>query len=180
LADNVNLPPLLHAHDIFVRVLRVARFDGLSILWVAGSLALLTAASGNVQGAVFGCLVAGAGAMELHGVGLLRHGRLDGVSWLIRSQLFLLALMFGYCALRLTHFELEPLRMAFHEMLRFPLMKQGWDLQQSMGMTEEKFLRQAYTRGYVVLALASLVYQGGMAIYYARRRNAVADALAVE
>jgi hypothetical protein len=181
LSDNANQqPPLLAAHDTFVRVLRIARFDGLSILWVAGSIALVAAASGNVSGAVIGSVISAAGAMELHGVDLLRHGRSDGVSWLIRSQLFLLLVMFAYCALRITHFDLEPLRAAFHEMLRFPIMKQGWEVQQSMGITEEKFLRDAYIRGYLVLAFASLIYQGGMTIYYARRRTALIEALAAE
>jgi hypothetical protein len=45
------------------------------------------------------------------------------------------------------------------------------------GISEEQFLRIAYSLTYAALALATLLYQGGMTIYYARRRSAVRTAL---
>jgi hypothetical protein len=176
-ADNINQPPLLHAHEIFTRVVRIARFDGMSVLIVSGAFALLAAAIGDFRGAVIGVLIAGAGAMEMHGVGLLRHGDPGGMHWLVRSQIFLLITLLGYCALRLTHPDLESLHEGFKTAMHSPAMQQAWAMQESMGMTEDRFLRQVYTLTYFSLAIATLIYQGGMAIFYVRRRDAVHQAL---
>ena len=173
-------PPLL-AHETFVRVLRVARFDGLSVLWVAGFFALLAAADGDFRGAVVGLIIAAAGAIELHGVAVLRHGEPRGVSWLVGSQIFLLLAMLGFCALQLTHFDVEPMRAAFERSLRLSFMRQMWEAnQQQTGITETQFIRQTYALTYLTLAFVSLIYQGGMATYYLRRREPVTRALADE
>ena len=54
-------PPLLPAETL-VRVLRLAKFDGLSVLLIAGVFALLAATAGDFSGALVGLLAAGAGA----------------------------------------------------------------------------------------------------------------------
>src|SRR5580700_100147 len=69
--DTRMQPPKL-VSEILRSVLRVARFDGVSVLVLAGFFALVSAASGDVSGAAFGLLIAAAGAIELHGMGLLR------------------------------------------------------------------------------------------------------------
>ena len=102
------LPPL--PKDTVRRVVRVARFDGWSVLGVAGVLALAAATMGDYVGAIVGLIVAGAGAGELHGASLLSHGEVRGLKWLIGSQLFLMAAIVSYCALRLLHPDLAPLR----------------------------------------------------------------------
>lgn len=158
-------------------MLRVARFDGLSVLLVAGGCALVSAGAGNVQGALIGVTVALAGALELHGVSLLQHGDARGIDWLVGSQIFLLVTLLGYCGWQLTHVELEPLRVAFHSSLRMPLMQQLWAANQELGMTEDTFLRQMNTMTYACLAVATLIYQTGMAVYYLRRREPVTRAL---
>ena len=177
--SSTPTPPLL-VHDTLLRVLRVARFDGLSVLMVAGLFALLAAGAGDVRGALIGITVALAGALELHGTAMLQHGDARGISWLVGSQTFLLLTLLSYCAWQLTHLELEPLRLAFQSSLRIPLMKQLWAANQELGVTEETFLRQIHTTTYVCLAMATLIYQGGMTVYYLRRREAVMRALADE
>ena len=57
-------PPKL-VSEVMRRVMRVARFDGISVLCLAGFFALVSAASGDVSGAAFGLLIAAAGAVEL-------------------------------------------------------------------------------------------------------------------
>ena len=172
-------PPLL-PQETYVRVLRIARLDGLSILCLAGLFALAAAGAGDVQSALLGVMIALAGALELHGVSMLRHGDARGVDWLVRSQFYLLIMMMGYCGWRLTRIDLEPLRAAFHTSLHSPLMQKAWAANQEMGMTEDQFLRQSYTLLYVLLATGTLIYQGGMALYYIRRRDPVVRALAEE
>ena len=64
---------------------------------------------GDSSGALVGLITAGAGAIELHGAGLLQAGESRGLRWLIGSQLFLLVAIMGYCALRLQQVELPPI-----------------------------------------------------------------------
>ena len=45
------------------------------------------------------------------------------------------------------------------------------------GMTEEQFLATTYRFGYRLIAVITFFYQGGMALYYFRRRQGVERAL---
>lgn len=164
-------PPLL-PEEIYQRVLRLARFDGLSVLVIAGGFALLAASMGDYVGAAIGLLVAGAGAIELHGVTLLRHSEPRGMRWLIGSQFFLMFSVLSYCAVRLVHPELTPLRAAVTDEMRAQLEVIGWNV--------EQFTKLVYRLTYLAVALATIVYQGGMAFYYQRRSAAVGLALTPE
>jgi len=74
------------------RVLRVAHFDGTCVLTVAGALALASAAYHDFTGTGIGLLVAGAGAIELHGAAMMRHGEIAGTaSALLGTNQFLIA-----------------------------------------------------------------------------------------
>ncbi|HEY1107235.1 MAG TPA: hypothetical protein VGE76_01345, partial [Opitutaceae bacterium] len=69
----------------------------------------MMASAGEMRFAVIGLLAAGAGAIELHGAGLLGHGDRRGINWLIASQPVLLTVIYVYCALKLSHPELPPI-----------------------------------------------------------------------
>jgi hypothetical protein len=167
----MKAPPLL-PEEVFQRVLRIARFDGWSVVMVASVGAVLAASMGDRVGAGVGVLVAGAGAIELHGVTLLRHSDARGMSWLINSQCLIMISILGYCAIRLGHPELEALRAAITEE-----MKQQLEV---VGSSVEEFLALFYRVTYLVVSLVTVLYQGGMAIYYFRRRAAVTAALETE
>jgi hypothetical protein len=161
-------PPL--PSEIFERVLRLASFDGRIVMIVAGTLAILHAASYQATGAIVGCLVAGAGALELHGAGLLRAGEVRGVDWLVRSQLLLLATMLIFAATQLISPNLSQL-----EKVEFtPEMLQALD---EMKLTKEQFARLTNTLVYVTVGVVTLIYQGAMIFYYQRRRRAISAAL---
>lgn len=164
-------PPLLPEETLH-RVLRVANFDGWSVLAVAGLLALASASMGDFWGAAVGLLVAAAGAIELHGAGLLRTGEARGMKWLIASQPYLLAIIVGYCALRMWNYDPALLRAAMTSDLRESLAEAGYE--------EERFLRLIYATTYLALGIGTLIYQGGMTVYYYRRRAAVMTALEAE
>jgi hypothetical protein len=144
----------------------------MSVLVIAGLFALISAVAGDGLGAVVGLLVAGAGAVELHGATLIEHGVARGVNWLVTSQMLLLATVLGYCALRLLHPAVEPLRAAMTDDMKSQLEVAGW--------TEDAFIRFIYNTTYYAVAVATLFYQGGMALYYLRRREPVARALTAE
>jgi hypothetical protein len=167
----MKAPPLL-PEETLRRVLRVARLDGMSVLVIAGLFALISALFRDGLGTVVGLLVAGAGAVELHGAKLLEHGSPRGMNWLVTSQMLLLATVIGYCGLRLLHPAVESLRAAVTDDMKIQLEAAGW--------TQDAFIHFIYTTTYAVLAILTFFYQGGMALYYWRRRDPVARALTPE
>ena len=160
-------PPLLPSERLR-RVLRVARFDGASVLGLAGAFALVSAAFRDVTGAVIGLLVAAAGAIELHGASLLRSCDLKGVRWLLGSQLYLLAVILAYCAFRLARPDIASWRAVMTDDIAEPIRQAG--------MTVDQFLLQMQRMVYFGVAAATLLYQGGMTLYYLRHRASVAAA----
>ena len=164
----MKAPPLL-PEEAFTRTVRAANVDGLCVLVVAGMLALGAASVGDYQGAAIGLLVAAAGAIELHGVGLLRAGAARGMNWLIASQPDLFAVLIGYCAWRLAAPDYETIREALTSEMRATIAAAGRD--------EEEFIRFGYRLTYVLLGVVTLFYQGAMTIYYLRRKASVVRAI---
>ena len=165
-------PPKL-VSDTLRRVLRIARFDGMSVLFVAGFFALVSGASGDVGGAAVGLLVAAAGAIELHGVALLRVCDRRGMSWLVASQLYLMAVILAYVGFRISNPEVDPVLKLMTTVVAEQVRQAGQDV--------DLFLSEVPTAlrlMYLAVAALTLLYQGGMTFYYLRRRDAVAAALA--
>jgi hypothetical protein len=163
-----RLPPLLPAETL-ARVLRLARFDGTGALVLGGVFALVAAAGREVPFAIIGLLAAGAGAIELHGVTLLRQGSARGMNWLIASQPFLLTVVLGYCAVRLWFMQIPAPPEGFQAL--FAASAAQW------GMTVDEYLRTLNRLTAGAVALAALGFQGGMTVYYLRRRRPVNEAL---
>jgi|HubBroStandDraft_5_1064220.scaffolds.fasta_scaffold213866_1 hypothetical protein len=161
-------PPL--PLEVLARVTRVARFDGTSILAVSGSVALLSAAYRDVTGATVGLMVAAAGAIELHGVGLLRTNNIAGVRWLVSAQVWLMGVILAYVAYRIARPDIEGF-------LQFvsagPVADSFEQAAAEAGETVRQYILDAFRAFYFAVALLTVVYQGGMAIYYIRRRGAI-------
>ena len=166
-------PPLLPEEALY-RAVKTARMDGTLVLAIAGTLALLSALDKDRVGALVGIIVSAAGAIELHGTSLLRAGFHRGVRWLVGSQLYLLAIVVGWAAYRLGHPDLEPVHKAIIE--GNILTDQQRDAIKQSGMSLDQFLLAAYRLGYAAVIIATLLYQGGMALYYARRGRQMAPA----
>jgi ABC-type antimicrobial peptide transport system permease subunit len=164
-------PPKL-VSEILRHVLRVARFDGLSVLLLAGFFALVSAASGDVSGAIFGLLIAAAGAIELHGASLLRAANKRGMSWLVSSQMYLMATVLGYVVFRLANPDVDPMLKLAKSTLAAQAIQAGVDADQFIAEfpTALRIL-------YLAVAFLTILYQGGMAVYYLKRRAAVERAI---
>src|SRR5271165_4943493 len=160
----IMTPPLLPSERLR-RVLRVARVDGASILSIAGAFALISASFRDVTGAVIGLLVAAAGAIELHGAALLRSSDPKGMRWLVSSQLYLMAVMLAYVSFRLARPDISAMR----PMVTAELADQI----KEAGMSVDQVLLQVQRMTYLGVAAATILYQGGMSVYYARRRAVV-------
>jgi hypothetical protein len=163
-------PPLLPI-EALRRVVRMARFNGTGILVVAGAFALLSASTHDTASTAIGLLVAGAGAMELHGATLVQRGEERGMNWMIGSQFYLMAVIFFYVGQGLHHVDISLFQ-------RYVSLndEQRQTIAQS-GLTIDQFFRGVYVASYVTFGVVTLFYQSGMAFYYRRRRPAVAAAL---
>ena len=171
-------PPLLPA-EVLKRVLRVARFDGTSVLVVATAFAFGSAVLHDVHGTIVSLLVAGAGAIELHGAGILSHGEERGLRWLVTAQVYLMFVMLTYVMYSLQHVDIA----GFRDLLRSTAANMDLptgDLRQAVaqsGVSMDDFLRASYEFFYLLVGLATVVFQGAMGIYYARRHAAIAQAV---
>jgi hypothetical protein len=161
-------PPLL-PEETLTRVLRLAKFDGMGAMVLGGIFAIGAAGGGDSSFAAIGLLAAGAGAVELHGVALLRQGEPRGMNWLIGSQPFLLLVIFCYCALRLWFVAPPPVPDSMRTLVAVSAAQ--WQ------MSPEAFLIITNRITAIVVAIVSVGFQGGMTIYYLRRREPVRLAL---
>ncbi|MDP3069905.1 MAG: hypothetical protein Q8N18_06425 [Opitutaceae bacterium] len=163
-------PPLPEV--VVARVARIARFDGLGVLALAGAFALVSALDHKVALALIGLAAAGAGAAELHGVALLGRRDAGGMRWLLASQPILLAAVLAYCAARLWFVPLPQIPESFRNLIAFSAEQWGMSVEAYLGFINRLTLG--------VVAVASVALQGGMFIYYWRRRAPVRQALASE
>jgi len=164
-------PPPLPA-KVLARVLSVATFDGRTVLFIAGTLGLLSALGGDWYGALVGTLIAGAGAVELHGASLLRSGEARGLDWLVRSQLLLLNLILVYVAIQVVLLYRFGLNGIFSQEVIDALKSAGLS-NDEQGRAVVKLVRG----GYAAVGALTLLYQGSMALYYRRQRAVIRQAL---
>lgn len=164
-------PPLLPAETL-ARVLRFARFDGIGVLVLGSVFALMAATDRQIPFVLIGMLAAGAGSVELHGVALLRRGEPRGLAWLVASQPFLLLVILGYCVVRGWFTEIPPLPEEIQPMLKASA--------EQMGMTVDAYLHLLNRVTVTVVALVAIGFQGGVTLYYWRRRGAIEQALSEE
>ena len=164
-------PPLL-PEETLVRVLRLARFDGMGAMVLGGMFALVAASARDFPFAAIGLLASGAGAVELHGAALLRQGQPRGMGWLVASQPFLLLVILTYCAIRLWLVEIPPVPEAFEAV--FAASARQWNL------SVEQYQRALNRMTAFAVAAVAVGFQGGMMLYYLRRRDPVYRALSRE
>lgn len=172
-----TVPPVLPARAL-QRVLAIARVDGWIIVLIAGLSALVSLIQGQAVLTVATWLVVLAGTGELHGRNrLLRHDP-RGLAWMIGAQLVLLAIIWGYAWYRWQYFDPAVL---WAELPGFAQAKLDHDLL-AAGLDPELdrplVLELMNTLTCTVLALVSLVFQGGLACYYAAQHGRVRQALA--
>lgn len=163
-------PPL--PSEVYARVVRLATVDGRTLLILGAVFGAFSALGRDAVGAVAGCLAAGAAMIELHGVGRLRIGDADAIKWLVRSQLALLGVILLYAAGRMATFD--PVQM---QAVITPELVTSF---RDAGIAEDEIMPivQSFHRFvYSVVALVAMAYQGGMALYYQRRREPVRTAI---
>jgi hypothetical protein len=156
------------------RVRAISRVNGWSVVIVAGLGVLLALGLGDWLSIGLGLLVGGLGWMEVYGGRLLRKRDPDGMKWLVRSQMLLLGLILAYCASRLGSFDAESMMSNLTPDMEAALKEAGIVRADIVPLVHQMFLAL-----YISVALASVLYQGGLALYYRSKTGLVTAALAM-
>ena len=172
-------PPLLPSETLS-RVVRTARMNGTVTLAIAGTFALISASDHDFSGTGIGIAIAAAGAMELHGITVIHNRDERGVSWLIWSQFILMALVLGYAYFRITHPPLEDLKASFNALYSPEKLAELKSAEDQLGLPNDQALKLLNSFSWGLIAFVTLLYQGGMMLYYSRRRAAISEAVTTE
>ena len=154
-------------HRPLARAASLARSNALGYV-VFGALSLVVSAAGaDVPGLALGCVLAVVGVLQLKAAPKLRHADPSAPRTLARNELVLLASISVYCLLKLTL-----------------LRESGAELEAQIGDTSDlgfdvgDLTNSLNTAVYSTMLAISILYQGGMARYYLRRRPMVQRYLA--
>jgi len=155
------------------RVLAISRFNGWSVIIIAGIGILLTLVLGDLLGTFIGALAVVSGWMEVRGGRKLKRRDPAGMTWLVRSQMLLLTVVLVYCASRLGSFDADTAMGNMTPDMEASLKEVGLERADILSM-----VRTTFFTTYVTVAVVTLAYQGGMALYYRSRTQLVTEALA--
>lgn len=172
----MHAPPPLPEHSLR-RVLAIARGDGWSIVIVAGLGGIwATVQSGWIEAAA-ALLVVLAGAGELHGRRLLLNGAPRGLRWLIGAQLGLLVVVWIYAWWRWRFFDPAAFWAELPAFVRATLDRQMLAAGLEPSLDRPFLLQLMNVLTCALLAFLTLLYQGGLAAYYALKRRTITEAL---
>lgn len=167
---NAKPPPL--PIEVFTRVLRVARFDGKTVVIIATTFAALAAMAHNAPPAIAGVIAAGWGLLELHGTQRLQNGDPGGLDNMILAQAGILLTVVSYATWMFFFFDVQ----AFLAEVPAELLAEQREQFVDAGMAEEDIPRVyqgIFSLTYALVAMVTLVFQGLMIRYYQRCRPAV-------
>ncbi len=154
------------------RVLAISRVNGWSVIVIAGLGILLALALGDLSSVVIGLLGLASGVMEVRGNHALKRRDPDGLKLLVRSQMLLLAVILVYCASRLGSFDAETVMAGLTPDMETLLKESGIQKSDILPL-----VRTAFYTLYITVAVVSVVYQGGLALFYRNKTRLVSEAL---
>ena len=154
------------------RVLLISAIDGWSIAIFAGLCTLGSLLFGEWIGVSIGAVITAAGIIELRGRTRLLNGDPTGLSWLVRAQILILAIVWLYSFRNLLAYD-EAAMMASITLEMRDLMSQA-----GVAMSDlQALMKPVYYGLYLIVMGVTLLFQGGLALYYFSRRDKVTQAL---
>lgn len=159
--------------QIVNRILRISAINGWCVTVAAGLGALVSLAMTDPIAGITGAMVAAGGIMELRGRKALLRRDATGMRKLFLAQLIVLAMIWTYAVTQLLTFDAATLVAALPEEIFAVVADAGIDSE-----TLRRMITIIHTATYGVLILATLIYQGGLAIYYRHRTPLVVAVLA--
>jgi len=173
-SNRMPSPTLSSAEKTLQRILTISRLNGWSVIVISALGSLLALAIGDLLSVFIGLLILAAGLMEIRGHRHLKRRNPAGLTLLVRSQLFLLAVMLVYCAGRLGSFDADTALASLTPDMEVMLTEAGLDKSALLPL-----VRTAFFALYSVIAAITLIYQGGLALFYRSKAKSVAEALAI-
>ena len=165
-------PELTPQEKTLKRILLISLIDGWSILAFAAIGTLIALFLGDYSGVAVGGLIAIAGGMEIRGRKQLKRRNPDGMKLLVRAQMFFLAVILVYCASRLGSFDGESAMGNLTPDLEAALKESGLAKADILPL-----LRTMFFVLYAGVALGTVIFQGGLALYYRSKIAHVTTAL---
>lgn len=154
-------------------VLLISAIDGWSITIVAGLCTLVSLLFAEWIGISIGATITAAGLIELRGRARLARGNIGGLDWLIRTQVLILATIGLYAFRNLLAFDEAVLLAQVTPELRNAIDQLG------ISMADiERLMKPIYYGIYLTVIAVTVLFQGGLALYYASRRAKITEALA--
>lgn len=160
------------SENTFRRVLAISAFDGWSVVIVAGLCTLAALASFSWIGLLIGTPLTAAGVLELRGRRRLTRGDASGVGLLIAAQLLILALLVVYSGWNLLHYNEAALLAQTPAYLRNQLAQAGLGIEDLRPL-----LKPVYRAIYLTVIAVSVLFQGGLALYYRSSKAAIIAAM---
>ncbi len=154
------------------RLLRISRVNGWTVVVIAGLFGLLSLLTLDVAGFLVGAGVTGAGAMEIVGHRRLENGQSGARGFMVGSQGWLIFCVLIYCTWRLFIFDVDdPLAiLGDSELLRSVATSGGLPMSVLEGM-----VTLVYQLMYRLVAALTLIFQGGLGLYYWLRVGALVE-----
>ena len=171
-SNRMTAPEPTPPAKVLQRVLLVAAIDGWSIIVIAGLGTLLTLVLGDLLGVLVGLCIAAAGVIELRGRHRLQRRDPAGMKLLVRAQLFLLTVILVYCVSRLGSFDGETAMASLTPEMEAALKEAGLERADVLPLVQTVFYAV-----YGTVAVVSVIFQGGLTLYYRSRSDAVTAAL---
>jgi type IV secretory pathway TrbD component len=159
------------------RVINVARADSMAVLFCSGASLVISILQANWVFAIFSVLAIVAGLMERQGARLLDDGFAAGIAWLPGSQGVLFTVVIGYVAWRWKHFDPS----AYWAEIPVAAQQKILDQMRASGLDpeadREPLLRVMNGLMCFTLGVVTLLYQGGLALWYRLQQHYVLAAL---
>lgn len=166
MADSPNEPVLR-------RVLALSLIDGWCMSLFSGFCTLVSLLLGEWPGAFVGAIVLTCGITTLRNRQRLLRGDGGGMVWLMRAQLGVLTVVFLYVSENLLAFDAAALMGNVTPEMRTVLDQAGLSISDL-----QPFLKPVYFGFYLTVMSGTLLFQGGLALFYYLRRSKVAAELA--
>lgn len=158
--------------EILHRIIRLSGINGWCVTVAAGLGTLVSLALADVIAAFTGAVVTLGGITELRGRHALLRGDLRGIRLLFLAQLLVLLMILVYAITQLLTFDAAALVARLPSEVHTMLQDAAMDV-----ASLKQLLTLAHTIAYSAVILASVIYQGGLAIYYRHRAPVIAMGL---
>ena len=151
---------------LYKKIMRISTINAWSVTVIAGAFTLLNLLSLSVPGILVGAAVTIAGPLELHGQKILQTEPERARQRMIGSQIWLIVCVLSYCAWRLLSLDPDNPFVVFGE------AAQVFELVAIFGIPKAylaSLFVQAFYITYGLIAALTLIFQGGLALYYRSR-----------